>query len=170
MKLQSNPAVFRQDLIAFARCYGWSGDFVEVSSFIKWIGDELQMPIINEELEPFDNEELVEASSYESQSHYFDLWPKETGMPFHIFIADKTMSPKEPHFLAPTQALLDVKVFKLSDYKIISLIQPMQIVEPIDLFIQNFRRFNRQTLLKFWNCEIGIDEIKKAIVVDTYLQ
>lgn len=165
MNLLSDEKKFRQDIITLAKIYGWSGDYAEVALFVRWIGEELKMPIAQSDLTPFEYEEIPEESKKAKTNNvYFDMWPKETGLSFHIFISNMNFCNKEPHFLAPTQALLGKEVFKISEYKTVPLNGDMLIAEPIDQDLRKFRLNNRDRLLSFWHGDININKCTDLLI------
>lgn len=56
VKLQSNPDVLIADLIELARTYGWSGDYSEVTDFVRWSIDQIDRNPDDFELEPYDDD------------------------------------------------------------------------------------------------------------------
>lgn len=175
LKLQCNPVALRQDLINLARTFGWSGDYSEIAQFVMWVGDEIGLPISSLELEPLETEytkglflgSLEEASERDPQ--YFDVWPKESGLPFHIFVTDKTLGRSvAPYFLAPPQGLVNEPIFKLTDYSVIPIEGRLLIEEPVDLYLLHFRRNNSKVLLALWNGDIDIVEFKQQLNSEPY--
>lgn len=97
-------------------------------------------------------------------NQYFDLWPNETGLPFHIFIGDMKLVEGNPQFLAPTEEQLAQGSFNLKDCQVVKLTTGIECISTTrDMQLQFFLNENCQQLMKYCTGEISIVELKQTL-------
>lgn len=101
------------------------------------------------------------------KNQYFDLWPSETGLPFHIFVGDKTLVSGKPHILIPTEDQLLKSSFSLAECRFISLIDINECAATAhDMLIKDYLSVNRAKFLSYHCGDISITELKSSLSLE----